>query len=853
MEPQSFGRWTVLRARRLWQAARPDISAAALAAHQRALAAAIQRRERDNLERLTGAAHRCPDIHHGPWPPDPTADSAPITRIHDFYHRHCPTGRLVVLGGPGSGKSLTAIHLLLGLLDHRADTDPVPVRVNAANWNPALRDFPAWLADRLARDYRLPLPVAAALITAGRIRPILDRLDTMTTPDGDLVAAWLALEHLNELQDMPVVVLCDAHVYDRLCTSHSPYRGLSGATRVTLRPLTTRAITDHLISAAADTRVRDTTADPGAVTAADPARDAATAAADIGVNSRGDRAGHERVPGGWSPVIARLGSEPDGVLARTLSAPARLALAEMYLGRGCSHAAAKLASAGTEAEILRLLHSAAIPAAVRGTPRGRGGDRPYTHDQVHRWLRTLALHTDRRARSGGVDAGVGLDDLWRLASRRTRVLHGILVVAAALLVLGFVNGMLSPGFQCAWADSAPGAGTATVSGQGVNPASGQVAPGSNPVPGRSGAVVSSPGANAARGHGANVLFERGRGPVVVQGGAAGFGVARAEHRRFGPPDEWRCTALAFRLDLIMVLLALIGGGVAALRSVSRESSPAVTMAARFGATALFAGLAAAFEVDVASWDARGPDRALELAVLLGLSATAAGVIAWRAWRPRMSHAMEQATRVAAAGFVAGSVVAVAGAAKIVALEPRPTLAAHFSALVREGIVGTVAIWPVAALLAALVALSGVVESSRMHPVSDERRPAPIGLRGWLLLAAAAGCFAAYHVWEELWSGRVSLRFGLFAGVAAVVVLGGGAIAARALRSLCARIVFRCGVRFACRPAEFLDWAHRHGLLRVTGTAYQFRDESFRDWLSDHESSVIHPDLAEPDREPAPTG
>jgi len=37
--------------------------------------------------------------------------------------------------------------------------------------------------------------------------------------------------------------------------------------------------------------------------------------------------------------------------------------------------------------------------------------------------------------------------------------------------------------------------------------------------------------------------------------------------------------------------------------------------------------------------------------------------------------------------------------------------------------------------------------------------------------------------------------------------------------------------FAPRPAPFLEWARNAGLLRVTGIAYQFRHDSYQQWLA----------------------
>jgi len=38
--------------------------------------------------------------------------------------------------------------------------------------------------------------------------------------------------------------------------------------------------------------------------------------------------------------------------------------------------------------------------------------------------------------------------------------------------------------------------------------------------------------------------------------------------------------------------------------------------------------------------------------------------------------------------------------------------------------------------------------------------------------------------------------------------------------------------FPRRPARFLEWARKAGLLRVTGVAYQFRHDTYGEWLTD---------------------
>ncbi|MGH6630161.1 MAG: hypothetical protein ACREB3_10555, partial [Burkholderiales bacterium] len=73
------------------------------------------------------------------------------------------SGRLVIMGGPGAGKTSAAIRLLLDALRHRAALETagerarisVPVLVTLQGWDPNQELFADWLANRLTRDYDL--------------------------------------------------------------------------------------------------------------------------------------------------------------------------------------------------------------------------------------------------------------------------------------------------------------------------------------------------------------------------------------------------------------------------------------------------------------------------------------------------------------------------------------------------------------------------------------------------------------------------------------------------------------------------------------------------------------------------
>ncbi|MEV8456980.1 helix-turn-helix domain-containing protein [Streptomyces sp. NPDC052095] len=115
--------------------------------------------------------------------PDRMDLSGELGSVAEVYRRVL-SGRLVVLGRAGSGKSVLTIRFVLDRLADRRPRERVPVLFSVGSWDPtavALRD---WLIDRLLRDHphltrRAPggSTLAAALVDADLVLPVLDGFD----------------------------------------------------------------------------------------------------------------------------------------------------------------------------------------------------------------------------------------------------------------------------------------------------------------------------------------------------------------------------------------------------------------------------------------------------------------------------------------------------------------------------------------------------------------------------------------------------------------------------------------------------------------------------------------------------
>ncbi|CAM5531551.1 hypothetical protein STENM223S_01132 [Streptomyces tendae] len=141
----------------------------------------------------------------GAWP---RGDFDGIARYLDALRPQ----RLVVTGGPGSGKTLLAYELVHRSLARKHYNGPVPVPVDLSGWDTGVM-FADWFSARLSQEYLGGNETRARdLLASGRVMPVLDGLDEMDPADGARPRAVAALAELNRFAG-PLALTCRSDEY----------------------------------------------------------------------------------------------------------------------------------------------------------------------------------------------------------------------------------------------------------------------------------------------------------------------------------------------------------------------------------------------------------------------------------------------------------------------------------------------------------------------------------------------------------------------------------------------------------------------------------------------------------------
>ncbi|MCL2584131.1 MAG: NACHT domain-containing protein [Streptosporangiales bacterium] len=321
-------------------------------------------------------------------------DVGNLRSILEYYQSLSPR-RLVILGAPGTGKTVLLLELQIRLLEERLrhPKAPIPVFVSASCFDTA-KKWKDWLADQISLEFQLGKQSAMALVSEGRILPLVDGLDEMDPAKGRISERAQALVRalnasMRGLERAPVVLTCRPDEYGRLA------EGIDKARHVELSGLTGMEMSAYL---------RKQFRTPG----------------------ERDR---------WKPVLNMLERDPNGPLAAELATPWKLTQALTTFRGGGHHPAQLLPLEGVtgsdySAYVENLLFNGYVPSAVLLNREGT----PYTYPKVRRWLTSLADDLARQSSYGWSATDINLEE-WK---RRPRERFVAQIPFAVLLLLPFL-------------------------------------------------------------------------------------------------------------------------------------------------------------------------------------------------------------------------------------------------------------------------------------------------------------------------------------------------------------------------------------------------------------------------------
>ncbi|WP_143059838.1 NACHT domain-containing protein [Streptomyces melanosporofaciens] len=292
-----------------------------------------------------------------------------VTQVSETC-RQLPLHQLVVLGAPGTGKSVVAIQLVHEMTKEPQPGDPVPVLMSLSSWRPAI-SMREWIlrqirqsSPSLASRWRFGVDAAPGLFDAGMVMPVLDGLDELPEP-----LRARAIEAIDKVipDGCWLLVTCRGDEYETACGAG---------------PHLTRAAVVEL--------------------------EAVEAKAAITYLTRSKLSGDDR----WNVVFDAMRGESESTLARTMASPLMLYLAKTTYR-------ARLTEPG---ELVSQMHS---KEDVEDTLLNRYLPAVYTEDPPTRYKEALAkryltLMARQMRRDGTVDFA-----WWQIDARLTGPLVGL--------------------------------------------------------------------------------------------------------------------------------------------------------------------------------------------------------------------------------------------------------------------------------------------------------------------------------------------------------------------------------------------------------------------------------------------
>src|SRR5581483_6031752 len=127
---------------------------------------------------------------------------------------------LLILGEPGSGKTMVLLYVARMLLDmaERDERRRLPVVFNLSSWAKQRLPLEHWMLEEIVLRYKMPRKAAQAILNTHRIFPLLDGLDEVEAPARTACAQAILRFKEQSTEPLPCVICCRTEEYQALTT-----------------------------------------------------------------------------------------------------------------------------------------------------------------------------------------------------------------------------------------------------------------------------------------------------------------------------------------------------------------------------------------------------------------------------------------------------------------------------------------------------------------------------------------------------------------------------------------------------------------------------------------------------------
>lgn len=184
-------------------------------------------------------------------------DQSKLTRPIQYWEGHVPNKNisveeslkdlfvhnersLLILGGPGSGKTFKMLELCRDLLLEALDNinAQIPIIIELSKWEKTNESFNKWITNQIHQEYQTAQRISQKWLEENQVCLLLDGLDEVNSSSRDECA--IAINEFQKEYSTPLVICCRTKEYEELAEK------LNVSASIVIQPLTDAQVESYL-------------------------------------------------------------------------------------------------------------------------------------------------------------------------------------------------------------------------------------------------------------------------------------------------------------------------------------------------------------------------------------------------------------------------------------------------------------------------------------------------------------------------------------------------------------------------------------------------------------------------------